>query len=129
MAPQQRAWAQPGTRGSLCLQSFPAAGPETEQPWTSRLADVSPARVAAANPLLPVLGAVCWPMSLRVQSAPQTPRMADALQQVAIHTIPMRHVYRYAECGRWVYLLPLQAQTIQTSRLHAVGQPCTWSIT
>ena len=54
--------------------------PETEQPWTSRLADVSPSRVAAANPLLPVLGAAAGaPVT---QSAPQTPRMADALQQV-----------------------------------------------
>ena len=54
--------------------------PETEQPWTSRLADVSPTKAAAANPLLPVLGAAASaPVN---QSAPQTPRMADALQQV-----------------------------------------------
>ena len=54
--------------------------PETEQPWTSRLADVSPARVAAANPLLPVLGAAA--SAPVTQSAPQMPRMADTLQQV-----------------------------------------------
>ncbi len=54
--------------------------PETEQSWTSRLADVSPSRVAAANPLLPVLGAAA--SAPVTQSAPQTPRMADALQQV-----------------------------------------------
>lgn len=55
--------------------------PETEQSWTSRLADVSPSRVAAANPLLPVLGAAA-PAPV-TQSDPQTPRMADALQQVS----------------------------------------------
>ena len=54
--------------------------PETEQSWTSRLADVLPSRVAAANPLLPVLGAAA--SAPVTQSAPQTPRMADALQQV-----------------------------------------------
>jgi hypothetical protein len=59
--------------------------PETEQPWTSRLADVSPSRMAAANPLLPVLGAAAGAAAAApvTQSAPQTPRMADALQQVA----------------------------------------------
>ncbi|CAL5219795.1 g1700 [Coccomyxa viridis] len=58
--------------------------PETEQSWTSRLADVSPSRVAAANPLLPVLGAAA--SAPVTQSAPQTPRMADALQQVSRET-------------------------------------------
>ena len=71
---------QAETAGSRCHPSWTRTRPETEQPWTSRLADVSPTKVTAANPLLPVLGAAASaPVN---QSAPQTPRMADALQQV-----------------------------------------------
>ena len=32
VVPQQPAWAQPGTRGSLCLQSFPAAALRLSSP-------------------------------------------------------------------------------------------------
>ena len=100
---------------------LPRSRPETEQPWTSRLADVSPARVAAANPLLPVLGAVAAPAHA-IQSAPQTPRMADALQQVHINSP------RAASCADAVgNYICCPVGSLLDKVVDAIGQPCTWS--
>ena len=59
----------------------PASGRSDAEQWTSRLADVVPPTAATVSPLLPATGTGAAALAASA-SAPHTPRMADALQQV-----------------------------------------------
>ena len=86
-----------GPRQGQLAAAVAGAGPEP--PRDRAALDVPPgrcvavSRVAAANPLLPVLGAAA--SAPVTQSAPQTPRMADALQQV---TSPSTCIASMTQC-------------------------------
>ncbi len=59
----------------------PASGRSDTEQWTSRLADVVPPSAATVSPLLPATGTGAAALAASA-SAPHTPRMADAVQQV-----------------------------------------------
>lgn len=69
-APGRDSWQSPPQQ--------PSGRSDAEQ-WTSRLADVVPPTVAAVSPLLPATGTGAAALAA---SNPNTPRMADAVQQV-----------------------------------------------
>ena len=70
-APGRDSWQSPPQQ--------PALGRSDTEQWTSRLADVVPPTAADVSPLLPATGTGAAALAA---SNPNTPRMADAVQQV-----------------------------------------------
>lgn len=74
----------------------PASGRSDTEQWTSRLADVVPPSAANVSPLLPATGTGAAALAASA-SAPHTPRMADAVQQVRNPSQPLACLIRTAD--------------------------------